>query len=305
MRVVSLLPSATEILCAIGAADLLVGRSHECDHPPEILDRPVLTRARTGGGTSAEIDAEVRAALAEGAGASLYALDGDALRALRPDVILTQDLCAVCSIDLGTVRAIAAALDPSPTILSLDPASVAGVLDDVLRVGEAVGRRDAGHAAMVRLRERYWTAVDYVNAFVDGPTTLVLEWLDPIFVAGHWTPAMVEHAGGRPLLAEAGAASRQVGFDEVVAAAPERIIVAPCGFDLDRTRAEWRALAERDGWRELAAVRSGRVVLMDGNALLSRPGPRLVEVFRWLVAWLNDRPEVTAEGMAGLIDPAT
>ena len=192
MKVVSLLPSATEILCAVGGEDLLVGRSHECDVPGTIADRPVLTAARTTGETSAEIDQEVRTMLEAETdpNPSLYRLDVDRLIELSPDVILTQDLCDVCSIDLKTVRGAAALMDPSPQIVSLNPDSVWDVFDDLLRVGDAVGRGPEAQSAMVAAREAYWSAVDYVNPYVPGPEILFLEWMDPPFVGGHWTPAM-------------------------------------------------------------------------------------------------------------------
>lgn len=294
MRVVSLLPSATELLCEIGGAPLLVGRSHECDVPASIGDRPVLTAARTSGGSSAEIDAEVRAVLGDDANASLYALDVDRLASLRPDVILTQDLCEVCSIDLATVRGVASRLDPVPEIVSLDPATIWDVLDDLLRVGGAVGLERDAEAAMVRLREGYWSAVDFVNPYVPGPEVLFLEWTDPPFVGGHWTPGLIEHAGGRHTLNAAGAKSRQVTPEDIVAAQPERIVICPCGLDLAAIRRELPGLLATDWWPTLPAVVDGdpdAIVLVDGNRMFNRPGPRLVDAFRWLVGWLNDRPE--------------
>ncbi|MBL9147965.1 MAG: ABC transporter substrate-binding protein [Phycisphaerae bacterium] len=296
-RVVSLLPSATELLCAVGASDLLVGRSHECDWPPSIADRPVLTAQRTHGGSSAEIDAEVRASLAEGA--SLYTLDVERLAALAPDVILTQDLCDVCSIDLNTVRAVAARLPTRPTIVSLNPKGIFEVFDDVLTVGAAVGRDRDAEAAMVALRNRYWQAVDYVNPYVPGPEVLFLEWMDPPFVGGHWTPQLLENAGGRHSLNPPLAKSRQAAPEEILEAMPERVVICPCGFDLARIRAELPALRATRWWPLLPAVLSGSpgsVVMVDGNQMFNRPGPRLVDAFEWLVGWLNDRPSLIPPG---------
>ena len=211
MRVVSLLPSATEVLCAIGAEALLVGRSHECDFPPGIQDRPILTRQRTTASDSASIDAEVRSVLNDdNASTSLYELDTEALIALKPDVILTQDLCSVCSIDLNTVRSIAATMDPQPNVVSLNPLRIEDLFDDVLTVGEAVGLDEEARRAMVALREQYWTAVDYVNPYIDGPEVAFLEWMDPLFTAGHWTPQLIRAAGGRHSLNEPGEHSREI-----------------------------------------------------------------------------------------------
>ncbi len=289
-RVVSLLPSATEVLCEIGAADLLVGRSHECDWPPAITDRPVLTAARTHGGDPAEIDREVRASLAEGR--SLYELDVAQLEALRPDVILTQDLCEVCSIDLAAVERAAAAMNPRPAVVSLDPKGIEAIFDDLLRVGDAVGRADDANTAMVRLRDRYWTAVDFVNPYEPAGEVAFLEWLDPIFVGGHWTPQLIEAAGGTHSLNPAGAKSRVAAPEELLELAPQRLVICPCGVDLEATARQVEAIRAKSWWNPLVAGLSQPPVLVDGNAMFNRPGPRLVEAFRWLVGWLQDRPEV-------------
>lgn len=319
MRVVSLLPSATETLCRIigsgkGFGVELVGRSHECDFPAAITDRPVLTRA-TGAFAdlpSSEIDRAVSSSVSEGR--SLYQVDAPLLRDLRPDLILTQDLCAVCSIDLASVRRLAAELRPSPAILSLNPHSFEDVLDDVLRVGAAVGLPDRATDTVVALRERFFRSSEWVTPYVEGPRALLLEWTDPLFVGGHWTPQLIERAGAsHPLnptepMAGAGAGegghmafrvagpSRRISPEAISAAAPEAIIIAPCGFDLARTEEDHRALREQPWWRALPAVRGGRVALVDGAQMFSRPGPRLVDAFEFLVGWLNDRPEVIPEG---------
>ena len=295
VRVVSLLPSATEILCRVGGASLLVGRSHECDFPLGLDHLPVLTGQRTpmlvGEGSSADIDRAVRAAL--GAGESLYTLDVDQLRALKPDVILTQDLCEVCSIDLQTVQAVARSMDPMPTVVSLDPKSIWAVFDDLLRVGAAVGLEREAEAAMVELRERWWTAVDFVNPYEEGPEVLFLEWMNPTFVGGHWTPELIRAAGARHSLNAAGFKSRVASVEEIVAAAPDRVIICPCGLPLPAIEAELPALLAERWWSVLPAnLERGRVALVDGNQMFNRPGPRLVDAFRWMVGWLHDRPEL-------------
>lgn len=294
MRVVSLLPSATELLCAIGGEPLLVGRSHECDFPGVIMDRPVLTKQRTSAATSAGIDTQVRESMEEGN--SLYELDGDLLRELEPDVILTQDLCEVCSIDLASVRTAASTLERKPQIVSLDPKTIFEVFDDLLQVARAVGLEQEGERAMVSLRARYWETIDYVNPYADQPEVAFLEWADPPFAGGHWTPGLIEAAGGRHSLNAVGQPSREVSPEEIVESMPLRVIVCPCGFDLERTEQELKVLCETNWWKLLPAVQEGNVALVDGSAMFNRPGPRLVEAFRWLVAWLQDRPEVLPEG---------
>jgi len=325
-RVVSLLPSATEVLCAVGGRGLLVGRSHECDWPVGIEGVPVLTGVRGPGGggdsghaggaglgdDSATIDARVRAAVA--AGEALYTLDEALLASLRPDVILTQDLCAVCSIDLAAVRRVAARLSPRPEVVSLDPHTVEDVLDDHLTVGRAVGLEREATAAAVGLRERLFAAGEYVNPFDDGQSVAFLEWTDPLFVGGHWTVQMIERAGGRhplnPTVARetAGAAagpqhaervagkSVRVSVEALVESAPEWIVVCPCGMGMEATRRAAAGLRGQAWWGALPAVRAGRVALVDGNQMFNRPGPRLVEGFEFLVGWLNGRPAVIPEG---------
>jgi len=311
-RVVSLLPSATEILGVINATHLLVGRSHECDFPLGIERLPVLTRARIRHADPRDIDAAVSAAV-EG-GESLYDVDADALAALRPDFILTQDLCRVCSVDLSAVRRIADALSPVPEVLSLNPTSVEGVLDDILRVADALGRAADARRALVVLRERLFRAQDFVNPFADGPSVAFLEWTDPLFGAGHWTVQLIERAGGRhpinPTVPDphAGAAAgfqqaqRRAGpsprltADALIASAPDAIVIAPCGFTLEQTVAAALKLSDAPWWDDLPAVRQGRVAVVDGNQMFNRPGPRLVDAFEWLVGWLNDRPELIPPG---------
>ena len=316
-RVVSLLPSATETLCAIGGRHLLVGRSHECDYPPGLDSLPILTAAKIPPGTPAEIDAAVRAALTKNSTASpqtdnsLYTLDEPLLAKLRPDVILTQDLCQVCSIDLRTVERIAASISPRPAVVSLNPHSFEGVLDDLLTVGRAVGLEQGARHALVALRERFFRASDYVPHFAGETAVAFLEWTDPLFVGGHWTPQLIERAGAHHPLNPtvpspvAGAAAGPVGAsmatagksvrvpDEVFAASrPDAIIICPCGIPLSGVRQAAAELALKPWWKDLPAVKRRRVALVDGNQYFNRPGPRLVDAFCFLVAWLHDRPEV-------------
>lgn len=274
---------------------MLVGRSHECDHPESTRDVPVLTRQKTTGGSSAEIDLQVRDALESGS--SLYEIDEALLRELEPDVILTQDICAVCSIDLVQVKRIASDMEPPPRILSLDPSTIWDVFDDILAVGALVGLHKEAEAAMVRLREGYWTAIDHVNPYQAMGEVAFLEWIDPLFVAGHWTPGMITAAGGTCSLGVEGQPSVTITQQQLIDAAPERIIICPCGMDIGQARGEVEHLADQDWFRALPAMsRSDAVMLVDGNQMFSRPGPRLVDAFRWLVGWINDRSELVPDG---------
>lgn len=318
MRIVSLLPSATEIVALLGAADQLVGRSHECDFPSGLDHVPTLTAQRTSAQTPAAIDAEVRSSLE--AGESLYTLDVDALADLRPDVIVTQDLCDVCSIDLNTVRAavdtIAEQTGFAPEIVSLNPETVEDIIDDVLKVGRAIGREREAFDAVVDLRGRLHTAQEYVNPYEEGPVVGFMEWTDPIFIAGHWNVQLVERAGGRHPLNETVAKpgtgmavgpqqaervagkSIRVPTDAFAATRPEVLVIAPCGFGLAQTRAAVDELRGQDWFESLPAVQNGRVALVDGNQHFNRPGPRLAEAFAFLVGFIQQRPELIPDGFA-------
>lgn len=309
-RVVSLLPSATELLCAAGGEAMLVGRSHECDFPPTLAHVPVLTRARIDPALPPrEIDRAVREALQAPTGPqSLYELDAARLIDLCPDIILTQDLCDVCSIDLATVRQVASRMATPPEIVSLNPTTMEGVLDDLMRVARAIGTEAPTRDAVATLRERLFAAGEFVNPFDDGPVLAFLEWTDPLYCAGHWTVQLIERAGARHPFNptqpkdDAGAAvgpqsgerragkSVRVPTDVLVAARPERLIICPCGVDLAGTHRMAEALSREPWWRELPAVRSGWVALVDGNQMFNRPGPRLVDAYEWLVAWLHEQP---------------
>lgn len=302
MRVVSLVPAATELLCAAGGESLLVGRSHECDWPRTVLDRPALTSQRVTATTPAEIDQQVKASTDKGE--SLYHLDSETLASLRPDVILTQDLCNVCSIDLDSVRALAASMSESPEIISLNPGRIEDVFDDLVRVGRACGIEGTARTALAGLRERWWHAQDFVNAYVDGPQVAVLEWTNPLYVAGHWTPDLVIAAGGRHDINAPGEGSRRIEPEDLLEHLPERLIVCACGRTLEEARQDLAGLVELDWWPLLPAVQDGQVMIVDGNAMFSRPGPRLVEAMEWLTAWLQDRPELQPRDFpASRLDP--
>ena len=270
MRIVSLVPSATEMLFALGVGDDVTAVTHECDYPAAVLELPKVTRDVIGPGLApAEIDRAVRELTEQGQ--SIYELDEAALQRLQPDLIVTQALCAVCAVSYDDVRAIADRLDSRPEVLSLDPHTLGEVLGDVRTLAQATDRKDAG----VDLVQDAASRIDRVRLAVRAaePVSVVaLEWLDPVFVAGHWTPQLIEYAGGNDLLGLAGEHSEQRSWDEVRAAEPDVVIVMPCGYDADRALEEAHAYAD-----ELSSIGAKRVVAVDAAAHFSRPGPRLIE----------------------------
>jgi iron complex transport system substrate-binding protein len=270
MRIVSLVPSATEMLFALGVGDEVTAVTHECDHPPEALELPKITRDVIGPGLPPdEIDRAVRALTEQGR--SIYELDEDALRNLQPDLIVTQALCAVCAVSYEDVRAVAERLDSRPQVLSLDPSTLGEVLGDVRTLAQATDSKDAGVALVQDAASR----IDRVRLAVrasEPVSVAALEWLDPVFVAGHWTPQLIEYAGGQDVLGMPGEHSEQRSWDEVRAARPEVVVVMPCGYDADRALEEAESYAD-----ELASLGARRVVAVDAAAYFSRPGPRLVE----------------------------
>ena len=289
-----MLPSATEILFAIGAGEDVVGVTHECDYPLEALALPKLTAAFGPElAASAEIDRHVRAAVH--AGSSLYHLDAALLAQLEPDLIVTQELCAVCAVSYEIVGTAAKRLRTDPRIVSLEPASLHDVFGTIALLGEITGRTQEARylVSSLEARLRALRALSHFDtAQCDNALrTLVLEWTDPPMSAGHWIPELVEIAGGEPILANPGANSQRLEWSTIAAAEPEAVIVAPCGFDLAKTQTaidELDAIAE---WRSLSARRNGRVLAMDGNAYMSRPGPRLVDSAEIIARWYTSGAE--------------
>jgi iron complex transport system substrate-binding protein len=270
VRIASLVPSATELLFALGLGESVVGVTHECDFPSRARDLPHLTRTVIPDGLGpAEIDRAVRERTERGEG--LYELDSAALATLAPDLIVTQAVCEVCAVSFDDVRAVAARVPGRPKVISLDPSTLAEVLADADRVGEVADARAGAARLGAALRER----IDAVQRAVEqehAPRVAALEWLDPVFVGGHWVPEMVALAGGVDALGEAGARSRTVGWDEVESSRPDVVVCMPCGYDTERAALEASRYSER-----LAAVGTGRVVAVDAAAYFSRPGPRLVD----------------------------
>ncbi len=277
MRICSLLPGATEIACALGLADEIVGVSHECDFPAAARSKPVMVRSRIDPTIigSGEIDRRVGDLL--GSKQSLYALDEKLFKDTEPDLILTQGLCDVCALDYNEVVQAARSLRKEPTIVSLDPHSLADILDDVLRIGAVTHRSRQAESLVQKLKDRIEAVRDRTARSASQPRVACLEWFDPIYVAGHWVPEMVGIAGGNDILGTAGAPSVKIEWDAVIASRPEILILMPCGFDLERAIRESSLLKNRPGWQILPAVRDGRVFAVSGADYFSRPGPRLVD----------------------------
>ena len=271
MRIVSLVPSATEMLFALGLGDDIVGVTHECDYPPEAQARPKVTRDLLPAGlTAAEIDAAVKERTL--AGESIYALDADALHELEPDLIVTQALCAVCAVSYDDVRAVAEEIDTQPMVISLDPHTVGEVLGDARTLAQATDSKDAAVDLVREASARIDRVRVLTRTATRRPHVVALEWLDPPFIAGHWTPQLIEFAGGEDMLGFAGENSVQTTWEEVAAVQPDVVIVMPCGYDAEIAHRE--AEMHRD---QLAAIGAAEIVAVDASAYYSRPGPRLID----------------------------
>jgi iron complex transport system substrate-binding protein len=286
---VSLLPSATEIVCALGLRDRLVGRSHECDYPPDVVAVAICTAPRFDPqGSSRKIDDRVKGLLAQAL--SLYEVKQDVLARLHPAVILTQTQCEVCAVSLADVNAAAARLtDDDVTVVSLEAVALDGVFEDIRRVANAVGATSQGAVLVGGLKSRATTIARRAKLVERRPSVLCLEWLDPLMAAGNWIPELVTMAGGTPLLGRAREHAPWVEWRDVTAADPDVIVAMPCGFDKERTRSELAAIASRAEWRALRAVRENNVFVTDANQYFNRPGPRLVDSLEILAEILHPR----------------
>ena len=301
MRIASLLPSVTEILFAIGAGDRIVGVTHECDFPAPARGLPVLTSSllppelqtqlgtrSPSAGQANKIDRHVRASVHSGS--SLYALDAELLARLAPDAIVTQELCVVCAVSYEIVaRAAKRISGAGPTVLSLEPSSLEDVYANILTLGELAGAVDGAQALLAGLRRRE-AALRERHSGTPRSRVLLLEWTDPPMSGGHWTPGLIELAGGDPLLAQPGANSARLDWAAIEAADPDVVVVAPCGYDLAHARAAADELETNPIWRGLRAVRTGRAYAMDGNAYVNRPGPRLLDTAEILAAVIAGAP---------------
>lgn len=284
MRVVSLLPSATEIVYALGVEP--VATSHECDYPPEATELPSVVDSRVDAdASSTEIDAQVQAA--ESSGEGVYEIDRDALADADPDLVISQGICEVCAVDTVLVRDAVDDLGLDCEVLTTDPHSLADIFEDVERIGAALGREERAADLVAALQERVDEVAQRADESPITPEVAVLDWLDPVMVAGHWVPELVEIAGGTYGLADPGDASTPREWREIREYDPDVLVVAPCGFELDQTFENQEDLTHRDGWKRLRAVRMNRAYAMDGHHLTNRPGPRVVDTLEAVAALVN------------------
>lgn len=277
LRIVSLLPSATEIVAALGLAPQLVGRSHQCDFPASVLDLPALSATKVRlDGTSMDIHRRVDEIIAQGV--SVYSVDAERLRALKPDVIVTQTQCAVCAVTPADLeQALDCWLGAAPVTVSLEPNDLADVWGDMRRVGAALGVEAAAETAIAGLQARLDGITRTAAGLPQRPTVAAIEWIEPLMAGGNWMPELIEAAGGESLFAAAGQHSPWLDWSVLAEADPDVILLLPCGFTIAQTLADLPSLLERPEWPRLRAVREGRVFVIDGHHYFNRPGPRLVE----------------------------
>jgi iron complex transport system substrate-binding protein len=288
MRIVSLLPSATEIVFALGLGDELVGRTHECDHPPEADAVPVVTASVGGRPDDDSREIHQRVADSIHRGSSIYRLDRDALAAARPDLILTQELCEVCAVSYREVGQAVRQLEEQATVVSLEPRSIEGIFNTISTVGAMADAEDEAVGLLELLRERLAEIENRVlerrQAGVPPSRVVCLEWLDPVFAAGHWVPEQVRRAGGWELLGTAGERSAETSWEQVREVDPEKLMLMPCGFGAQRAAEEWQRAAKPEWIDQLDAVKRGEVHALDGSSYFSRPGPRVIDGVALLAA---------------------
>ncbi len=287
MRICSLLPSATEVIASLGLSNELVGISHECDYPPSIRHLPIMVEPviPPHGLASADIDTRVRQLVASGQ--RLYRLKDQLLRQAQPELILSQDLCHVCAITPDQLQDAISSMPQQPTILTLNPSSVLDVINDVVRIGDAAGRSAEGHRLAAHLHDRLDAVHRRLQTISHRPRVVCIEWLSPLYVAGHWIPEMVQRAGGLDVLAQPGNPSRVGTWDEILAADPDVLIVMPCGFSVKKTHTELLQLMQHpDQWR-LSPALTEHTYLVDASSYFSRPGPRLIDGIELLATILH------------------
>jgi len=287
LRIVSLLPSATETVAALGLTDCLVGRSHECDYPSEVQSLPVCTQARLNPGkNSAGIDQDVQELMQSAL--SIYEIKVDVLEKLQPTHIITQDQCDACAVSMAQVQqAVSQMVSSQPEVISLQGNVLTDVWADMKRVADRLGVDSQSALRDLQNRVDACTRLTDEILEADRPRVLTMEWIEPLMLGGNWLPELVKMAGGTPVLDETGTRSRYLDWQELLEADPDVIVIMPCGFNLERTRSEAQVLAQRSGWSQLKAVQNNRVYIADGNAYFNRPGPRLVDSLEMLAEMLH------------------
>ena len=304
MRIVSLLPSATEILFALGFDQEIVGVSHECDFPPQAGNKRVVIQSRIPKDAAPlEIDRLVREYVSRGE--SLYAVDAQALEELAPDLIITQDLCHVCAASPDDLGAALARFAVRPEVLCLNPQDLGDVWRDILWVGEQTRRGRAAEALLERIGARLGSLEQIVADRAERPRVAFLEWLQPFYVGGHWIPEMIELAGGRDVLGRVHTPSFRVTLEDIVAAAPEIILISPCGYGAQQARDEYLSMAHPHKWNAIPAVQSGRVYALEANSYYSRPGPRLITGIEALAKVFHPSMKVGPEAERAVVSMAT
>jgi iron complex transport system substrate-binding protein len=287
VRIVSLLPAATDIVASLGAADQLVGRTHECDWPPGLVEAiPIVTATDLSGSLSSREISDVVSGAAH-RGSSIYLMDHAALAAAKPDLILTQDLCDVCAVSYRTVNDAVRVMDLDASVVSLQPKTIAGILTAIVTIGDLLDVAGRADAVCAEARERL---ARLPGPSETGPGVLFVEWLDPLMPGGHWVPEQIAYAGGRPLVLGPGQHSVPQRWDDVRGLAPEVIVFGPCGFTPERTRAELHVAEAWSGWSDVPAVRTGNVWVVDGPAYFNRPGPRVIDGAEIMAAILAGEP---------------
>lgn len=281
MRIVSLLPSTTEIVAALGKADQLVGRSHECNYPDEIDELPSCTEPKFNpDGSSYEIDQRVKALLQEGL--SVYRVDEKKLTTLNPDIILTQDHCEVCAASFVEVQeAVESTLGTNVQVISVSPTDLSGWVQSIRTIAEAIDAEKAAEALTKHMKSKLQD-IQQKTSELTPPKVLSIEWMDPLMTAGNWIPELVQIAGGIPIAAEAGTHSPQISWDKVQQLNPDIITIIPCGYSIGQTLSEISTLTSRNGWKQPRAVKNKQVFIADGDHYFNRPGPRLVDSARIL-----------------------
>jgi iron complex transport system substrate-binding protein len=288
-RIISLLPAATEIICALGLEHQLVGRSHECDYPANIANLPVCSSAKfISGSNSAEIDRQVKEILSDSL--SIYEIDRDLIKQLSPDVIITQAQCEVCAVSLNDVElALKDLLEKECQIISLQPNGLDDIYQEIQLLADQLGVPEAG-AELLELSEERINIIQHKLKFIsDRPSVACVEWLDPLMMAGNWTPEIVEIAGGTPVLTLAGKHSSYINFEDILKANPDILVLMPCGFSIQRTLQEINLLLDLPGWTDLKAVQNQKIFIVDGNQYFNRSGPRITDSIEIMAEIINPK----------------